>query len=40
MAPFLKQHERLHVVHTPHYLEMGEKDPISNIEQIKMHPCF
>ncbi|PKK94325.1 MAG: phosphate acyltransferase [Tenericutes bacterium HGW-Tenericutes-6] len=28
MKPFLKEHPRLKVVHTPYYLEMGEKDPI------------
>ena len=28
MAPFLKPHDRLSVVHTTEYLDMGEKDPI------------
>ena len=28
MGPFLKDHDRLKVVHTPDYLDMGEKDPI------------
>ena len=27
MKPFLKAHDRLKVVHTPFYLDMGEKDP-------------
>lgn len=40
MAPFLKQHERLHVVHTPHYLPMGEKDPIHQYRTNKEHSMF
>lgn len=40
MAPFLKQHPRLHVVHTPHYLEMGEKDPIKQYRQNKELSMF
>lgn len=40
MAPFLKQHSRLHVVHTPHYLEMGEKDPIKQYRQNKELSMF
>ena len=35
MAPFLKQHPRLKVVHTPHYLAMGEKDPIKQYRSNK-----
>jgi glycerol-3-phosphate acyltransferase PlsX len=40
MAPYLKQHERLHVVHTPYYLEMGEKDPIKQYRQNKEMSMF
>ncbi|HRX45472.1 MAG TPA: phosphate acyltransferase PlsX [Acholeplasmataceae bacterium] len=40
MAPYLKQHERLHVVHTPHYLPMGEKDPIHQYRTNKEHSMF
>lgn len=40
MAPYLKQHERLHVVHTPHYLPMGEKDPIHQYRSNKEHSMF
>lgn len=40
MAPFLKQHERLHVVHTPHYLSMGEKDPIHQYRTNKELSMF
>lgn len=40
MAPFLKQHPRLHVVHTPHYLAMGEKDPIHQYRTNKELSMF
>lgn len=40
MAPFLKQHPRLHVVHTPHYLLMGEKDPIKQYRTNKELSMF
>jgi len=40
MAPFLKQHPRLHVVHTPHYLSMGEKDPIKQYRTNKELSMF
>ena len=40
MAPFLKQHPRLKVVHTPHYLEMGEKDPIKQYRSNKEMSMF
>lgn len=40
MAPFLKQHERLQVIHTPHYLEMGEKDPIKQYRTNKDASMF
>ncbi|MBU1094826.1 MAG: phosphate acyltransferase PlsX [Firmicutes bacterium] len=40
MAPFLKQHPRLHVVHTPHYLAMGEKDPIKQYRTNKELSMF
>jgi len=40
MAPFLKQHPRLSVVHTPHYLSMGEKDPIKQYRTNKELSMF
>ena len=40
MAPYLKQHDRLHVVHTPYFLEMGEKDPIKQYRQNKEMSMF
>ncbi len=40
MAPFLKQHPRLKVVHTPHYLSMGEKDPIKQYRTNKELSMF
>ena len=40
MAPFLKQHPRLKVVHTPHYLAMGEKDPIKQYRSNKELSMF
>lgn len=40
MAPYLKQHDRLKVVHTPHYLEMGEKDPIKQYRTNKEASMF
>lgn len=40
MAPYLKTHERLKVVHTPFYLEMGEKDPIKQYRTNKELSMF
>jgi phosphate acyltransferase len=40
MAPYLKQHPRLKVVHTEHYLEMGEKDPIKQYRTNKKASMF
>jgi phosphate acyltransferase len=40
MAPFLKQHPRLHVIHTPYYMEMGEKDPIKQYRTNKELSMF
>lgn len=40
MAPYLKQHDRLSVVHTPHFLEMGEKDPIKQYRTNKEMSMF
>lgn len=40
MKPFLKDHPRLKVVHTPYYLEMGEKDPIKVYRSNKEMSMF
>lgn len=40
MAPFLTSHPRLRVVHTPFYLEMGEKDPIKQYRTQKEASMF
>jgi len=40
MAPFLKSHPRLRVVHTPYFLEMGEKDPIKQYRTQKEASMF
>ena len=40
MAPYLKQHDRLSVVHTPYYLSMGEKDPIKQYRTNKEMSMF
>ena len=40
MAPFYKAHPRLKVVHTPTYLEMGEKDPIKQYRTHKDASMF
>ncbi len=40
MAPYLKQHDRLSVVHTPYFLDMGEKDPISQYRKNKEMSMF
>ena len=40
MGPFLKKHDRLEVVHTPTYLEMGVKDPISAYRKQKDASMF
>src|SRR5690554_2401101 len=40
MAPFLKNHPRLKVVHTPFFLSMGEKDPIKQYRTNKELSMF
>ncbi len=40
MAPFLKPHPRLQVIHTPYFLEMGEKDPIKQYRTNKEASMF
>lgn len=40
MAPYLKAHPRLEVVHTPYFLEMGEKDPIKQYRTHKEASMF
>ncbi|MDX9691423.1 MAG: phosphate acyltransferase PlsX [Acholeplasmataceae bacterium] len=40
MAPYLKSHPRLQVVHTPYFLEMGEKDPIKQYRNHKDASMF
>lgn len=40
MAPYLKQHDRLSVVHTPYFLDMGEKDPIGKYRKNKEMSMF
>ncbi len=40
MAPYLKQHDRLSVIHTPYFLEMGEKDPIKQYRTNKEMSMF
>jgi len=40
MAPFLVKHPRLTVVHTPYFLEMGEKDPIKQYRTNKEASMF
>lgn len=40
MAPFLEEHPRLTVVHTPFYLEMGEEDPIKQYRTNKEFSMF
>lgn len=40
MAPYLKTHPRLEVVHTPYFLEMGEKDPIKQYRTHKDASMF
>ncbi len=40
MAPFLKDHPRLKVVHTPFFLSMGEKDPIKQYRTNKELSMF
>lgn len=40
MKPFLKEHDRLKVVHTPFYLEMGEQDPIKQYRTNKELSMF
>jgi phosphate acyltransferase len=40
MGPFLKPHDRLKVVHTPYYLDMGEKDPIKQYRTNKELSMF
>lgn len=40
MAPFLKEHDRLEVIHTPYFLDMGEKDPIKQYRTNKEASMF
>ncbi len=40
MGPFLKEHPRLKVVHTPYFLDMGEKDPIKQYRTNKKASMF
>jgi phosphate acyltransferase len=40
MAPYLKKHPRLKVVHTPFFLSMGEKDPIKQYRTNKELSMF
>ncbi len=40
MAPYLKPHDRLKVIHTPHFLDMGEKDPIKQYRTNKEASMF
>lgn len=40
MNPFLRKHPRLNVVHTPHYLSMGEKDAIKQYRNNKELSMF
>ncbi|AUD65047.1 hypothetical protein BK011_04900 [Tenericutes bacterium MZ-XQ] len=40
MKPYLKSHPRLKVVHTPFYLDMGEKDPIKQYRTNKEMSMF
>jgi glycerol-3-phosphate acyltransferase PlsX len=40
MAPFLTQNPRLQVIHTPVFLEMGEKDPIKQFRTNKEASMF
>ena len=40
MSPYLTNHPRLKVVHTPHFLSMGEKDPIKQYRSNKEMSMF
>lgn len=40
MAPFLIPHERLKIVHTDKYLDMGEQDPVSQYRKNKDASMF
>ena len=40
MAPYLEAHPRLKVVHTPYFLDMGEKDPIKQYRTNKEASMF
>ena len=40
MAPYLIEHERLKVVHTDSYLDMGVKDPVFEYRNNKEHSLF
>ncbi|MFA6801484.1 MAG: phosphate acyltransferase PlsX [Acholeplasmataceae bacterium] len=40
MAPYLKSHPRLQVIHTPYFLAMGEKDPIKQYRTNKEASMF
>ncbi len=40
MGPFLKQHERLHIVHTPYAIDMAEKDVVKVYRSNKEMSMF
>lgn len=40
MAPYLKEHKRLEVIHTPVFLTMGEEDPIKQYRTNKEASLF
>lgn len=40
MQPFLKEHPRLKVVHTEHFLDMGVENPVLEYRQNKEHSMF
>ncbi|CCV64775.1 Phosphate acyltransferase [Alteracholeplasma palmae J233] len=40
MAPFLRNHNRLKVIHTDKYLDMGEKDPVGQLRKNKDASMF
>lgn len=40
MAPFLKEHQRLKVVHTSSFLDMGIEDPVFEYRNNKEHSLF
>lgn len=40
MKPYLEKHDRLKVVHTKHYLDMGVEDPVFEYRNNKEHSLF